>query len=520
VKRRAIAIAMAAGVIAVYALRLDDLAGLYKDDAYYMVLAKSLALGHGYALISSATAPILPSFPPGFPLLLTPVFAASPGYPDNLVWLKALSIAAMIGTGLLTYRYLHGYRDVGRGRAATIALITTLTPGFVFLATATVMSEGVFTFALMGSAIAIERAARQQDLSHSRRAIVLAALVTTAAWLIRSSGIVLVSGGALFLAWKRGWRAAAGFVVVCAMSFAPWVAYSAAHTPTAAERADYGGDSVRAFRSPLAIGIGALSRRSVDNAVNVFGRDIGAMILPAGYRGADESGLEAVVLSGSGDLRAGSMGIGPIPVAASSVIAAFVILGALVMARRRIGVAELFVVLTISMVVVFTSVAVYRYMLPMAPFVIAYFLIGVESVAARLRAGAGPAVFRIAAACLLFFLLAEHGRYVWLKARGPSPPWIQDGREVRLVTDYINAHLPVDATVVSTNPGLVYLLTGRKAVAYVDPVKNRERWQAAGIHYAAALNVTPRPGRSLGHRLLFESPRLKLWVMELQGSLP
>lgn len=506
---------MTVAVIAVYALRLDDIAGLYKDDAYYMVLAQSLARGDGYALTSSATTPILPGFPPGFALLLAPIFAAAPSYPDNLVWLKALSIAAMIGTGLLTFRYFHGYRDIGRGQAAAIALLTTLAPGFVFLATSTVMSECVFTFALMGSAIAIERAA---DPSHSRRAIVLAALVTTAVWLIRGAGIALVGGGVLFLAWKRGWRAAAGFLVVCAISYAPWAVYSATHSPTAGERAAHGGDVVRGRGSPLAGGVGALSRRVAANAVNVFGRDIGAMIFPAGYRGADESGLETFVLTGAAALRPGSMGIGPPLVAASSVVAFVVILGGFAMAKRRIGVAESFCVLTIMMLVVVTSEAVYRYMLPMAPFVIAYFLIGVESAAARLRAGAGPAAFRIAAACLLFFLLVEHGRYVWLKTQGPSPPWIRDGREVRLVTDYVNAHVPVDATIVSTNPGLVYLLTGRRAVVYDNPVANLRSWRAAGIRYAVALHVVPGPSQARGYRPLFESPRLKLWVKELEPT--
>jgi hypothetical protein len=510
VKRRLIAVALFIGVTAVYAVRLDDVAGLYKDDAYYMVLAKSLAGGHGYALISAPT-PILPSFPPGFALLLAPIVAAAPDYADSLVWLKTLSIAAMIGTGLLTFRYLHGYRDVGAGRAAVIAVLTTLTPGFVFLATSTVMSECVFTFALMGSAVALERAARAQDPSQSRRAVVVAAMVTTAAWLIRSSGLALVGAGAVFLVWKRGWRAAMGFVAVCAIAYAPWAAHSATHRPTDAERAAYGGDVV-GTRSLTSLVAPSAAQRITANAVNVFGRDIGAMIFPAGYRGADESGLEAFNLTGALEFQEGSMGVGPVPVTLSSVMAVFVVLGGVVMARRRLGVAEVFCVMTILMVMIVTSQAIYRYMLPLAPFVISYFLTGVESVAARLRAGAAPAAFRIVAGCLLVFVMAEHGRYAWLKTLGPPPLIIRDGREVRLVTDYVNAHLPADATVVSTNPGLVYLLTGRKAVTYVDPVRNQERWQAAGISHAVALHTAARSG---GYQVLFESPRLKLWVTEI-----
>lgn len=514
-KRVAIAIAMALAVIAVYALRLDQVAGLYKDDAYYIVLAQSLAAGHGYALISSAVSPILPGFPPGFALLLAPVVAVTPSYPGNVLWLKLPSIAAMLGTGWLTFRYLHGYRAVAQGRAATIAVLTTLTPGLVFLATSTVLSECLFTFALMASAVALERAARMPDDKPSPRAIVVAALLTTAAWLIRAAGVSLVAGGALFLFWKRGWRAAAGFLVVCALSYAPWTAYSVMHSPTPAERAVHGGDIVRGYRAPSDAGLGAVRRRIAANVVNVFGRDIGAMILPAAYRGAAESGLEAFTLTGANGLRAGSMGIGGPLVAVSSLMTLLVVLGAIAIARRQVGVAEFFCALMILMVVVATNEAVYRYMLPLTPFVIGYFLAGVKSVAAWLRPGTGAAAFRIAAACSLILLTAEHAQYVWLKTQGPPPSLIRDDLEVRSVTDYINTHLPGDAKVVSTNPGLVYLLTGRKGVVYDSPRTNEPLWRAAGIRYAAALNAAPPPSDSRGYRPLFESARLKLWVKEL-----
>ena len=47
-------------------------AGLFTDDALFIVLAKSLAQGDGFRLISSTT-PILPAYPPGFPMLLAPL---------------------------------------------------------------------------------------------------------------------------------------------------------------------------------------------------------------------------------------------------------------------------------------------------------------------------------------------------------------------------------------------------------------------------------------------------------------
>ena len=96
----------------VYLLRLDRTAGLMIDDAWYLVLAKALASGDGYRLTSSAAVPIMPVVPPGFPALLAPVFAILPNFPDNLLLLKMISIAAMAGVGVATYRYLTQVRPV------------------------------------------------------------------------------------------------------------------------------------------------------------------------------------------------------------------------------------------------------------------------------------------------------------------------------------------------------------------------------------------------------------------------
>lgn len=516
---------MTALVIAVYALRLDDVAGLYKDDAYYMVLAKSLARGDGYALISSAVTPILPAFPPGFPLLLAPVFAIAPGYPGNVMWLKLISIIAMIGAGALTYHYFAAYRQIERGKAAAIALLITLTPAFVFLATSTVMSECVFTFAMMASAIAIERAARTEEARDARRATVIAALTTTAVWLIRSPGIAFIGAGAMFLLWRCGWRRSLGFVAVCAIAVAPWAVYAAAHRPTNAERAAHGGSVAYTYVELMltrsggdlrtgTVTVGELPARVAANFVNVFGHDLGAIIFPAGYRDPAESGLEVFMLTGQTGFQAGSMGLGTGVVVLSAGATLFMLMG-FIGFTRRMGVAEFFCAWMIALVLFIPPARTYRYVLPLAPFLVAYFLTGVEELASRLRAGCGSPAFRIVAACLVFFLAVEHGRYIWWKLNGPMPAWIEDGREVRGVTDFINLHVPAEGSAVSTNPGLLYLTTGHQAVVYVDSSDRWTEWRANGIRYAVALNQAPEPSLRLGYRVLYESPRLKLWIMDL-----
>jgi uncharacterized membrane protein len=270
--------------------------------------------------------------------LLAPVFAVTPDYPGNLIWLKLISILSMIGAGALTYRYFAGYRQLDRGKAASIALLTTLMPAFVFLATSTVMAECVFTFAALASAVALERAAQADDPTRARRAMVVAGVTTTAAWLIRTPGVAFIGAGALFLLWRRGWRRSIGFVAVCAIAYAPWAAYSASHRSTDAERAAHGGDVAAAYSELIArSGGGGLPARVVANFVNIFGHDVGALILPAGYRDASESGQEVFMLTGESGLQAGSMGLGTGVVVISTVVSLFMLTPILLGSMKPVG---------------------------------------------------------------------------------------------------------------------------------------------------------------------------------------
>ena len=524
-KRLGSAVAIGVALLALYVARLDEIAGLYVDDAYYIVLAQSVAHGTGYALTSSATTPILPSFPPGFALLLAPVVAVSPEFPGNVTALKFVSIAAMFGVAWLTYLYFNRERGMDRARAGTIATITAVLPGFVFLATSTVMAECAFTLALVAAAVAIERAGRDSD--RTTRTVIIAAAISAASWLIRSAGLAVVLTGIGYLAWRRGWRAAAAFVGVCAVCYGPWMLYARAHEPTPEERIAHGGAIVYSYGSLLSmryggdaisgsVGVSGVIARVAKNVFNVFGRDMGAVLLPAAYRGASESGQEVFQLSGESGLMSGSMGLGTPIVVTSTLLSLIVLIGWWAAASRRIGVAEVLTVLTIAMVVIVPA-RTFRYVLPVAPFLVSYFLAGVETVATRVRgATAAFPSFRIASASLLVLLLLEHVQYIAQKVAGPAPEWIADGRDVQAVGEWMNTHLPAGGGVASTNPALLYLMTGHKTLALVDPVHNWQRWRDSDIRYAVALHVASKPGSGLGYQVLYESPRLGLWVLELR----
>jgi hypothetical protein len=515
--------AAAAVVAAVYALRLDRAAGLMVDDAWYITLAKALASGDGYRLISSATAAIVPVVPPGFPLVLAPIFVVSPQFPDNVLLLKAVSIAAMFGVGIAAYRYFVAHRGVPPWPAAAIATATVLTPAFVFLATSTVMAECVFTLAQVLAVVLLERSTARAASTGGGREAALAGLAAAGAMLVRTAGVAMVVAGVLVLVRERAWRRAAAFGAAAALGVMPWQLYAVANAPTAADVAAHGGTIAYRYADLLEmrrpgdaaagrIGLGDLPRRVAQNAVNVFARDIGGVFVPALFRGPSESGEEVVALGGSSGLPA-SMGSAAGTMAVSLVISAVIALGWLASLRRRVTAAEALVAISIGMILLVPS-RTFRYVLPLAPFLWLYFVQGLSRV--RLPGVEASAIGRIAMACLLILQVQEHLLYVRLKAAASPPPeWLSDAREVDDLLQWMDGTLLGNpGAVASTNPGLVYLRTGRKGMTIGSLSADQARWQAGGVRYLAALRPVGAPSRSRFTRI-YESPSGRLWIVEL-----
>ena len=520
--RRSWAAAITAAVAAIYLLRLDRAAGLIVDDAWYILLARALAQGDGFKLISSATAQILPAVPPGFPMLLAPVFLIQPLFPDNLMLLKAISVGAMFGVGAVFYRYLVRERGSAATQAAGVAVVTVLTPAFVFLATSTVMAECVFTLAQLVTIVLLERTRR--DAPAQWRGAAYAGVMAAAAMLTRTAGLAVVVAGALYLIKEKTWSRAVAFVAAAMLCLMPWLTYSAMHAPTAAERSDHGGPIAFAYADLLSMrrpgdpaagraSAGDLPARVARNLVNVFGRDLGGVIVPVFFRGPNESGQEVVSLGGGAGLTAASMGSAPATVAITFGLGAIVLVGFAVALRRRVTSAELLVVVSIAMVVL-TAGRTFRYVLPLAPFVWLYFFDGLRLITQR-----RDAVVRVAMLVLVVLQLQDHLQYIVIKARATPPPeWIADANEVDDLFTWMNRNLIDPGAVVTTNPGLVFLRTGRKTLVSEYPARNWPRWKASGVRYIVSVRTIDPPPAVLGFKTLYESPRRSLFVLEMSDQ--
>lgn len=486
---------------AIYVLRLDHVAGLIKDDAWYMVLAKALASGQGFALISSATTPILPTVPPGFPALLAPVFWIHPSFPDNVIWLKLISVAALGIAAVVVFLDYRAHRGVEAPVALVLTTVVMLTPALVFLATSTVMSDCVFLSVQVLAVVALEQAAR----GGGRGWPVIAGALSAAAYLVRITGLAVIAAGAAYLIVRRQRRSAMVFLAVAAVGILPWELYARAHAPTMAQRIEHGGSIAFPYRQlvttgadrAVAISAGEQWSRGLQNLNGIFTRDIGAAIVPILYRGANESGQEVVSV---GEPGRGSMGGAFGTRVVSLVLWGLVGIG-IFRSRAWLSLPVLLLGATVLMVAP-VNAQTFRYLVPVVPFLVVYLWHGVR------LAHAG----RIVMATLLSLHLLDHAGYLQLRWTGGAE-WLAEGQDVDQVLAFIAGS--DEGAVASTNPGLVYLRTGRKGIYLVNPDRNWDTWRSWNVRYVAALQPLPKPAHAAGLSGGLRTARFGYWAVQI-----
>src|SRR5882672_5362187 len=65
--------------------------GVFADDAFYVMLARSVAEGQGFRFLNLPGSPAATHFPPGYPLVLAGLWRMAPTFPANLIVFKAFN---------------------------------------------------------------------------------------------------------------------------------------------------------------------------------------------------------------------------------------------------------------------------------------------------------------------------------------------------------------------------------------------------------------------------------------------
>ena len=507
----------------IYVLRIDRAVGLFVDDAWYLMLAKGLATGQGYSLINAPTPGITPLYPPIFPFLLSLLYRLSPQFPQNVWLLKSLSVASMMVAGVLAFVYFRRERRQYFYVALGIAAAMTLSPPLVLLATSTLMSECVFVAIFLATILVVEHGVRAIQLNGAKvvlRYSVLMGLMGALCFLTRSVAFVIAAAIFVYLLKQRLMRAALIFAATVALLAGPWAIYSRLHAPTPEQWQEQAGHIVEDYskqfwqRQAGNIASGTieatdLPARVWNNILQIAFRDTLRVVAAPFYEF-----LRSMQAAEAWRQQDGYEMPGGITATMSLIVALLALAGFILTMRERTTVAEIAVIFTLGITLVWPWEP-FRFLLPLSPLLIFYVLKGVGAVhrihqkMRQHELRTSHAVLGIAVASIVAVNLYGNVVYLSRKFSGTQPAFLTAFDENEKLFLWAHDHLPRNEVIATSNPGLAYLYTGNKTVAFHDPARNWDRWKQLNVRYlirTASFVLPPTDPDERGMTVLYRAP--------------
>lgn len=199
--------------------------GVNHDDSIYYVSAKSIAEGHGYRIPSLAEDPYQTKYGPLFPLYMALAWKIEPAFPANLrvaAWLGWLTIPAFLFMSMCLFRRW-GLSGV---RLWILLTLLAINP-YVIHFGISVFSEMFFTCIVLGAILCLGKS----GLKWAIAAGVLGGL----AYLTRSAGLALLISGPIVLIWRGQRRSAMVFAASMLPAVIGWTLWTRAHQVNGAD---------------------------------------------------------------------------------------------------------------------------------------------------------------------------------------------------------------------------------------------------------------------------------------------
>jgi hypothetical protein len=203
--------------------------GTYHDDGIYVTTAKALATGQGYKIASLPDEPSQTKYPPLYPFLLSLIWRVYPEFPQNLSWMLFLSVVAMVGFLIATYRYLTEQRYATEWQALIVVGLAAINWRTMILATS-IYSETIY--ALL-SVVALGWAEKFERQEKASAAGVLSGVLMGLAFLTRSLGVTLIVAVAVYYSLKGRLKKGILATGVAGMFVMGWIAWCYANGTSA-----------------------------------------------------------------------------------------------------------------------------------------------------------------------------------------------------------------------------------------------------------------------------------------------
>jgi hypothetical protein len=303
----------------------------------------------------------------------------------------------------------------------------------------------------------------------------------------------------LYLLKKRLIKPAIIFVVVVAAITGPWVIYSRMHAPTPAQMNEVNNyivvpytkqfwQNIAGFEVYGETTAGQLPARTLGKAWEIFGTNVGRMFIAPVF--------EALTATQSWIEQTGNAGL-----ILSLLLSLLTIIGFIHAARRDATLAEYVIFFSFLLIVIWPG-ELFRQVLPLLPFLLFYLMLSVEAIHGfypGLKSLALPDTRLKVMGALVGVILAVnlYGNAAYLIKLSGSllerPVTIRIFEENEDLLKWVRERVPNDGAIATSNPPLVYLLTGRKSVGSDNPAKYWETWNQLGVRYLVRTQYALRP---------------------------
>jgi len=459
---------LAGGSLLYYAAISPQQFGSLHDDSIYVSTAKAIATGQGYRLISLPYQPAQTKYPPFYPWLLSLLWRVFPQFPQNLIPMTMLTIAATVGFLAVSHRYLLKQGYVNNWQAALILVLAVVNWRTLVMAT-TLYSEAVYAFV---SVVALYLAEKYENHDRSWTTGVLVGAVVGLTYLTRSVGITLLVAIALSSLLRRQWKRALIPIGVASLFVVGWALWTHANKTTAqginvAYYTNYFGH-INYVISSLQDQNG-MTRAGVITYLlsrNIF---IFTMVSPM------------VVILGVDFILAQYFGFASL----------FVLAGFARQVRTRLRLLHIYIILYIAMNALVPFPSYDRYLIPLIPFVLMFVVTEATRLIALIKkeiAKNGQPIRQLSAALIGLALLISAGAVVYNhcseiyervahatleKNAGPAP---EDVEAVAWIKEHTN---PTDVLVCYHDP--VYFLYTGHPIARSLPMREWIDWREGKV---------------------------------------
>jgi hypothetical protein len=423
------------------------------DNAAYLALARSLQDGSYRELWDPAMRPHT-QYPPGWPMIVAAALTLG-----LKPWLGFKVVVSLFSALAVALAYLWARRVSTPAVAAAVGFLLAIGPGVIDVATWELSDPPFWAFSMLAlwAFAALDRpsspeapAAEAADPDRSRwRAglgmVALASVATLLAYATRSAAVPLVVAAGAWMAWKRRWAWLAAFAVIVGAYAVPWWLRGKAHgAPGYASHLWY----VDPYRPSLGtVGIDGMLSRMLGNASRYAGEH-----LPFLLTGRQETGPALL------------LGIVVLGLAAA---------GWVLRARRRLGLAEIWLPLYLGLVLIWPREwSAERFILPALPMLLVCAAEPVRALGARM--GRPALAGSILVALLALTAAAPLGRSMQNSAGcraiyGPEerhPCLIPEWDDFLDLAASLRGRLPEGSAVLSRKPTLFWAYSGYPSRVY------------------------------------------------------